>query len=219
VALPVLTVSSAQVQIVGQWNPSIFVPRWFSDVGLLPKEEAENAQIAIIHEEVAQFGLPWVTVQVTRQRFIITTTQESYAEPLRDLALGTLELLAHTPTKMMGINHDFILSYSSRAAFDALGWTLATPDCWPHLSNPGVATMQMQGERKDGRPGYVRVKVEPILDGTFTVALGVNDHYELSEDDRSTSTEGARAILSDRWQGAGHEAREIVEHLRTVGNK
>jgi hypothetical protein len=195
------------------------VPRWFSDVGLLPAEEAENAQIAIIHEEVAQFGLPWVNVQVTRQRFVVTTTQESYTEALRDLALGTLELLTHTPTRMMGINHDFLLGFADRASFDALGWALATPTVWPHLSKPGIATMQMQGERTDGHTGYVRVKVEPVLDGSFRVSVGINDHYDLSPDDQSASTTTAREVLSERWPEAAKEARQIVEHLRSVGSE
>ena len=209
--------SSAQIQIVGQWNPSIFVPRWFSDVGLLPAEEAEKAEIALIHEEVAQFGLPWVNVQVTRQRFVVTTTQESYTETLRDLALGTLDLLTHTPARMMGLNHEFLLGFTERSTFDALGWALATPDKWPTLSKPGIATMQMQGERTDGRPGYIRVKVEPILDGSLRVLVAVNDHYELSTDDQSSSTVAAREILIDRWLDGAKEARDIAEHLRSVG--
>ena len=213
---PDLTAVSAQVQIVGQWNPSIFQPRWFSEVSLLPKEEAENAKILIIHEEIAHFTLPWLNLQVTRDRLVASTTQESYSEPLRDLVLGTLDLLSHTPTRMMGINHDYLLTFADRSTFDALGWKLVPPQSWPGLKRPGVATMQVQGERQDDNEGYVRVKVEPILDATWRVIVGVNDHYQLSSSDTSRSTELAMQILSTRWQDARSEALALVSDLRAM---
>jgi hypothetical protein len=219
VTVPEFNLSSVQVNIVGNWNPSIFVPRWFANVGLLPVEEVDTAKIGLIHEEMAHFSLPWINVQVTRDRFVVTTNQDGYAGPLRDLAVGTLELLAQTPIRMMGINHEFLLDLPSRAAFDGLGWSLADPSNWPNLSKPGIALLQMQGARTDGYNGYIRVKVEPILDNSYRVSLGVNDHYDLGTDSQSASNTVAKEILGIRWQAAAEEAIAIVDHLRSVGKK
>lgn len=216
-AEPNVSTLGVNVQVLGHWNPSLFVPVWFADVGLLPEEEAKEADIDVIHEEVAQFDVDWLAVRVTRDRFVASTTRLTHTEALRDLIIGTLELLTHTPTRVMGINHDYVLQFDNRGDFDQLGWTLVSPDNWPMLEKPGVATMQMQGARRDDNPGYVRIKIEPTLDETYRVLVGVNDHYSPSLEAESKTTPQLVEILRERWADSADEAEQVVDHVRGIG--
>ena len=57
-------VKSQMVDIVflGRFNPSIFQPMWFSSHGLLREEEADEAEIGLIHPEVTT---AWYASDVT----------------------------------------------------------------------------------------------------------------------------------------------------------
>ncbi len=98
------------IVLLGNFNPKIFQPIWFSTEELLQKQEAEKANIEIIHPDVTIFSLDWLRVTVTPERFSAETTQESYYEAVRDLIIGTFSLLRHTPITKMGINIDMMNS-------------------------------------------------------------------------------------------------------------
>lgn len=214
---PRVALTGVDVQILGHWNPSLFVPRWFSDVGLLPDEEAESARIEVIHEEIAAFAVDWLSLSVQRDRLIALTTRLSHSEALRDLVVGTLELLTHTPTRAVGINYNYLLQFEDRKSFDRFGWTIVEPKHWPLLERPGMATVQVQGMRSDNHQGYIRVKAEPILDDSYRVVVGVNDHYELSPEGSSKSTPALASILQAQWRESGNRAEGIVEDMKKLG--
>src|SRR5215210_620637 len=107
-AMPVQRqIQSIAIVILGNFNPAIFHPTWFSDNNLIREQEAEAANLEIIHPEVAQFSTEWFQFQCTRNRLQVGTLQEAYYEALRDLVSGTLELLSHTPLTALGVNHHF----------------------------------------------------------------------------------------------------------------
>lgn len=215
-AAPTVTPVGINVQILGRWNPALFVPRWFADVGLLPNEEVDAANLSIVHEEIAQFDVGWLALRVTRDRFLASTSQIGHAEALRDLVVGTLELLTHTPTQVVGVNHDFLFTFKDRESFDSFGWALVSPKQWPQLERPGMAALQVQGMRTDKREGYVRVMLNPVLDGTHRLTVGINDHYAVAEEAASRSTAEIASILADRWFDSAAEAEGIVATMREV---
>jgi hypothetical protein len=79
-----------------------------------------------------------------------------------------------------------------------------------------MASLQMQGDRTDRRRGYVRVQVDPILDGSFRVTVGVNDHYAVADEDSSRSTPEIASIIRERWFESERQADAIVESLLGV---
>ena len=113
------------IVVIGAFNPSIFQPSWFAQERLIRPAEAEAAEIAIIHPEVTDFQTEWFRLKVTHDRPMVHTLRESHFEALRDLISGALDLLRHTPTGVVGVNHDMVLQCPSREAFDQFGWTLA----------------------------------------------------------------------------------------------
>jgi hypothetical protein len=93
---------SYAIVVLGDFNPSIFQPLWFSLNGLMPEEETKNADIAIIHKQIASFSIGKIQVQVDDSRLGLTTVESPQGPILRDLAIGTLSILEHTPLKELG---------------------------------------------------------------------------------------------------------------------
>ena len=96
-------IQSLSVVFLGDFNPKIFQPAWFAAQGLIRQQEAEEAKVDIIHPEVVSFSLEWLALQVTREQCALTTTQEPYYVVMRDLIVGTFNLLQHTPLHKLGI--------------------------------------------------------------------------------------------------------------------
>jgi hypothetical protein len=182
------------VVFLGDFNPKIFQPAWFAAEDLIRKREAEEATLEIIHPEVVSFTLEWLKLQVTRERFFVSTTQEPYHEVLRDLILGTFGLLRHTPIQKMGINRDMHFRMPSEDAWHAFGHRLAPKALWQGiLDTPGMRSLSMEGRRPDAYKGYIRVQVEPSVRIHPGVYIKINDHYEV-EDLRSVV--GCEEILT-----------------------
>jgi hypothetical protein len=202
------------IVVLGQFNPATFQPAWFANEGLLRPGEAEASEVEIIHRDVSIFTAGWVRVQVTHDRMHVQTERESDREALRDLATGTLSLLRHTPTNVVGVNHDATLRFRDRRHFDTFGWRLSPRELWEGaLEQPGVAQLQEQGVRTDEFEGYVRVKVEPILDNSYRAVVGVNDHYVLSPRPETATTGRVADLLVTDWKQIASRAVKIINHM------
>lgn len=198
------SVKSAVV-LIGNFNPRIFVPLWFSNNGVLGSDEAENADIEVVHKEITKFKLDWLTVIVEQGRFIAEVTQPPHIR-LHDFVLKTFgELLSHTPIWIMGINRTIQFNAGSRKSRDAIGFALAPPDAWGEWSDGllrqkddgnhgGMMSLQMRQVAVDDRPdGYIQAQVDPVKDSLSSVNVHVNDHYELAKP--SDQVEGCSEIL------------------------
>ena len=74
----------------------------------MPEEETKNADIAVIQKQIASFSMGKIQVQVDDFRLCLATVESSQGPILRDLAIGTLSILEHTPLKAIGLNHDMV---------------------------------------------------------------------------------------------------------------
>ncbi len=206
---------SVTIVVLGTFNPSIFQPSWFVQEELVRSEEGESVELEIIHPEITIFNMEWFRIQVNRDRLEIRSSRESHFEALRDLARGVLDILRHTPTRAVGVNHDRMLDCGSRDAFDRLGWTLVPKDPWISvLERPGMSLLHEQGVRTDDYDGYIRVMIEPILDGGNNVSMKVNDHFVISEDNSPSSTNTIRTLLGSEWVTISERAGRILDHMQ-----
>ncbi|MAE69668.1 MAG: hypothetical protein CME06_04265 [Gemmatimonadetes bacterium] len=206
---------SVSIVVLGAFNPSIFLPGWFAKEDLVREKDAESAEIEIVHPEVTVFTLDWLRLEATRERLVVRSDRESHYEVARDLVCGALDLLRHTPAGKVGVNHDVVFECGSREAFDNFGWKLVPQGPWNQvLDRPGTARIDEQGRRTDDYDGYIRVRIEPILDGGTRVRVGVNDHFELSKENSSSSTECISALLQDEWATIAKRASEILSHMK-----
>jgi hypothetical protein len=89
------------IVMVGNFNPAILHPLWFSSQKLIKRAEAEAAEIELVHREMALWHTEWFKLNVVPERLQLRCEQEAYFEPARDLALGVLMLLEHTPVRAL----------------------------------------------------------------------------------------------------------------------
>lgn len=215
------TIQSVNIIILGKFNPAIFHPSWFAGQDLIRPEEADAADIQIVHPEASVFQFEWCQLHVVRERFQIGTSQEPYFEPLRDLASGVFSLLNHTPVRAIGINRHYDFRLASEKTWHAVGHQLAPKDIWHDvLQQPGIKSLIMQGQRPDKRIGSINVKLEPSSRLPFGIFIEVNDHYELESDSKSLSSiDELVEILSANWNESMQRSDTIAYQLAGLEDK
>ena len=123
-------IKNLNIVFLGDFNPKIFQPAWFAAENLIRQRESEDAKIEIIHPEIVVIIFDWGRLEVTRDRFVLSTKQDPYYEILRDLVIGTFRLLRHTPIKMVGINTEMHFRMRSIKEWHDFGHLLAPKEIW-----------------------------------------------------------------------------------------
>jgi hypothetical protein len=207
---PSLDIEGIEIVLIGSFNPKIVQPAWLATEGLVPKGEADAAKLHIVHPELTSFSLGWVSVQVTTDRFVATTDRTDCYEPCRDLVLGIFQLLRHTPVSRMGINRNMHYRMATEEEWHAVGHKLAPKEPWQGiLSQPGMKSLLMQGQRPDAHNGFVFVRVEPSSKVRPGVYVQVNDHFDRSLDDDTAGCSEMMNILSTCWTASVTRALQV----------
>ena len=216
---PQLVYQGVNIVLRGDFNAAIFHPSWLAAEDLIRLQEAEAAEIEIVHPKVAVFTTEWLQLRVFGDRFQAGTVQEAYYEALRDLVVGVFTLLNHTPLRLMGMNQDFHYRLESEEAWHTVGHRLAPKEYWKAaLNNPGMRSLTVEGRRPDNLDGYIRVKVEPSNRVQFGVYVEVNDHYELPPiSETPTGTSRAIDILSKQWSESMERGWDIAQKIANLG--
>ncbi|NOX62148.1 MAG: hypothetical protein GXP42_09425 [Chloroflexi bacterium] len=218
---PQLAREMVSIVLRGPFSPVLFHPSWFAAHNLIREQEAESAEVEIIHPSIAEFRAEWLEVQVVADRFQVATQQESFYEVLRDMVAGVLGILSPFNLRAMGINRQFQYQLESERAWHALGDALAPKDAWRNvLDTPGMAGLVMQGKRTDSLDGYIQVRVEPSREIAYGVFMEVNDHYQLSEHSKNGRSASNLAItcLLEQWQTSMERSLHIVERIINLGD-
>jgi len=211
---PEVKIKASSIVLIGDFNPKIFQPAWFAAEELIRKQEAEEASIEIIRPEVVSFTLEWLKMIVTHDRFQTSTTQKPYYDIMRDLVIGTFELLQHTPIRMMGINTEIHYQMKDEDEWHSLGHRLAPKELWDTtLNKPGMQSLTMKGERSDGFKGYIQVVVEPSAKVYPGIYFNVNDHYEVKDPESVIGCEEILSILESSWKESIERSQKIIESI------
>jgi hypothetical protein len=207
-------IQGVSIVLLGDFNPKIFQPAWFAAQGLIRQQEAEEAQIAIVHQDVVSFNLEWLRLQVTQERFAMTTTQEPYYVVMRDLIVGTFRLLPHTPLYKLGINSNMHFRMNSEETWNSFGDQLAPKELWQDLlKKPGMRSLIMEGQRPDEIKGYIRVQVEPSVKVHPGVYFEVNDHYEVETLRPGMGSDEIVSIFERTWGESLTRSKKIISTL------
>lgn len=191
-----VTFDEASIVLLGSFNPAILHPSWFARVGLLANGEADEASLEICMNEITRFSLPWLHLEATGERLTFKCSDTSHFALLRDIVIGMRELLPHTPIKKLGINRTMHFDVLDDATWHRVGHAVAPKAIWESiLDSPGLKQMTIEGKRTDGLPGIVNMTIQPVLPASHRVAIGVNDHYDL-DDNESTDL---LKLLRERW--------------------
>src|SRR5688572_17309961 len=90
-------VEAMSIVLVGAFQPSLFTPAWFAHTGLIREEAAKDANIEVIHPEVASETIGSIKIRVRTEQFIASTLNAGDYELMRDLVVGTFKLFPHAP--------------------------------------------------------------------------------------------------------------------------
>jgi hypothetical protein len=210
---------------LGNFNPTIFQPRWFAAHSLIREEEADAAKIEIIHRDAAIFNAGWISLQVTEGNFTLLTHDPTKSLPLRDLVVGTFKLLEHTPLTAFGFNRFGHCKASSEQSWHAFGHHYAPKESWlAVLKNPGLLKLELEGNR-DGCYDRVQIRIEasPANLVVMGIMIAVNQHRDLTKNSQggeTTAQERNKAFLSgvqNDWVSFLTYAKEARNHLLTSG--
>ena len=187
--------------LVGEFNPTIFQPAWFAAEKLLTEEEATTATINIVHPDITSFELPWIRIQVERERFTAVSLAQPYFERLAGTICDTFDILRHTPVRLFGVNNEAHFRASSIEKWHALGHKLAPKEHWQKFfKEPGMQSLTIrQVPRPDGLKGHLQITVEPsvrIIPGVFVVT---NDEIQDQDPSKVIGASKAVELIREKW--------------------
>jgi hypothetical protein len=206
----------ASIVSLGEFNPAIYQPHWFSSMNLIRREEAAESKVTLIHQEAAVFSTDWLKVEVTGDRFAVATGDPAKFLPLRDVATGTFRILEHTPVRAVGLNSIHHFSTGSVDDWHAIGDHFAPKPSWGKiLEKPGLRILVMEGRRHASPAKYVWVRIEPATRKVGQgIDISVNEHFDL--DKGSTPQERMQSYLAtieEHWEGFLQYADGVCDEL------
>jgi hypothetical protein len=212
-------INRIDVVLLGDFNPKIFSPAWLAAHDLIGEQESEDANIEIIHSDVAIFSLPWFRAQITRDRFSIFTEQEAYFGILYDLVSHAFKILEHTPIHTFGYNWGMHFKCNSEEEWHGFGHYVAPPKIWTGiLENPALFRLEMTEKYppSDLLDGTMKIRVEPSRRINLGVFININHHFAVPEKE---SVRGCRLIMSkfeENWENSRKKSEELIYQL--LGN-
>ncbi len=198
---PKLEEDIASVVLVGSFNPAIFQPAWFAANELIRESEAAGVENLVVASEVAQFRADWLSVSVTRQRFQAVASDPAHHLLLRDLVVGTFQLLEHTPITRLGINRAMHFHLSDATSWHAFGHFVMPKAPWEGLvEKPGLRSLLVEGARSSGLPGRRYVRVEPSLKYPDSVYIDVTEDILPQAEYANEPTAHFMTVVQHDWE-------------------
>ena len=205
------------IVLVGNFNPQIFQPAWFASQGLLSESEIDAVKIEIIHSSVVIFNTSsnWMRLEVTNDKFIVRTSQEPYDVVIRDLIIGTFDLLRYTPITQMGINREMHFQLKSEEEWHNAGHLLTPKEIWEGIfKKPGMMSVQMrESDRSDGLKGNINVHVQPSKLHRPGLFISVNDHVETENQSTTEGCDELMSIFKDYWKVSYDRSEKTIDSL------
>lgn len=174
-------IEGVSIVLRGHFNPAIVTHGWLLAQKLLSVDDYQETVPQLLTPEVSHFEGPWFQCHLTHDMLQVSTTDVVEAERVRDLVVGILRTLPHTPVGVMGINHDYHFETAGPASWHHVGDTFAPKDPWGDVLHlPGMLSLATLAMRPDDEVGRIRVTIEPSNRITpYGVYVGYNDHYSL----------------------------------------
>jgi hypothetical protein len=196
---------------IGNFNPKIVEPLWLAKNKLVPEEEAVAADRQLLDGDLSHITFPWADLILLQDRLQLESGQEMVNEAqLRDLSVGLLRLLPHTPIKVVSIQHRVVVVARSEEEWHEVGHRLAPKELWAGiLESPGMFDFAMQGTRSDELEGAWKVRVQPVLDPRLGVWINVNDEVLLPDPDEPEPGSRAADLIQEMWPEAEQRTLDI----------
>jgi hypothetical protein len=178
-----------------------------------PEEQQAATYEALLPGQIVVVSLPWGKLRVLPDRVSVEATTVPYIR-CADLLLKLLrEASPNSWVTKLGINMTSHYKFQSMAARDRFAMRIAPPGAWGNFGSTVEESFQDTGDRHGGlmkltmrqaRPpdrsgGWIDATVEPS--GLFPkdqgVAIMINDHYEISDEDFKAMRRSERAVTDE----------------------
>ncbi len=201
-----LKIDSTSIVILGKFNPAIIGPNWLLARGLISQNDVDNIDKKFLHNQIAQFSLEWMTLEVTYDRFFIQTYQNR--DLIKNLAVNIFKILKETPIKAFGINNNFEFDLRNKEKYFEFGNKLCPLNNWNiDMNDPRLLNLEiLEKNRYDGLPGQRSTRIIPSAKIRDTgVSIVVNDHYQVENDFIN--------IISKNWEKSRDDSITLIENL------
>ena len=196
--------------LVGSMKPQLLLPTWLAENKLISKEMAESAKIDVSHEKIALFHLGRTDFQVEEKRFVVSTSDQTWFESMRDLLVGILKI-NNEPITQMGLNFIAHCQISTIDKWHELGHKLAPKESWKNiLNNTGMKSIYMEGDNPYTNSGKTHIKVEPSVRISHGVYFEVNNSFNFNN---SKGEKSPTEILIKEFSSIQESAFEKMESI------
>jgi len=214
-----LQIETLSVVFVGEFNPLIFQPYWLAHKNLIREEEASNAKVEVIHNEIVRYEISdWLFFEITRNRCLFRTSKNPYFGPMKDLTCDIFKILKETPIKSVGLNCMYDLALQTEKNYYKFGSELTNLSLFgSSLNDPRLLQIEIREKERIGIEGASRrVRITPsdqLKNLTKGVSVSVNNHFEVPQTNSINSASLAIGFISDHWQSSIDESKQIIENL------
>lgn len=226
--------NEAAIVLIGDFNPAIVRPGWLALNNIFSKDEADNAEIDVIHSAISSFTISWADFTVQKERFQVTVGDNPLIRVSDTVTNIFGNLLMHTPVRAVGINRQVSFSVGSLEKRNSIGFRLAPPEAWGNwgqeirptdenqLNNSGLINLTMQAERQDIYEGHIQARVGPDNSSSAGDRIGmhINDHYQISTEGHEEETAStAVKILHDQFDNSINQANNIIDQVMRLAEE
>ena len=216
----------SSVVAVGAFNPAIFSPDWLERNKLIGQDDAENTKkekSLLISQQITVLETEWFALQILENKFSLTN-KGAVTPAFKDLAVGILSLVPHTPITAIGLNFLAHFRLGSEAEYFKIGDVLAPKSIWnslyPDKNSAGLGnlTIRVQDAERGQTPrsnNEKRISIQPSDKVKFGVFLSFNDHREIIESKEAgmTTAEQAAALIDSEWQNSWDDAVRVFDSV------
>jgi len=232
-----LAQDGVSIVVGGIFNPAIFSPDWLLREDLIDGSTYTSMTETVLTPDFTSLRVGDIAIQVTREAFQVATSNADEFERARDLAVGILRLLSHTPIAVLGINRHFHIKADSDVIWHAIGDAIVPKAAWASVLNlPGMRSAVLWGARPDNHAGRVQVQIEPSVAIPNGIFVSQNDHYDLydvverpsartqfplpgelnSQKPTADKISVAVTMLETKWADSMSRADDVVETVWTL---
>ena len=206
---------------IGSFNPTIFQPEWFARNGLIAEKQVETAQIELIHKDLTIFSLDWLKLELTRDRFAISTLNEAFYEALRDLVFGIFKILKHTPINQAGFNFEYHVGISSNEEMLKFLNLVSPMAYWSKIfDDPEFGSILIKEKRKTKPDGFTSIRIEKSFRITNGLFFQFNDHFEFIESGmQQKDASGLLSTIDTYWSSSMDNSKLIIEKIWQAKNE
>lgn len=221
-----LEIFGSAIIVLGNFNPAIFTPEWLERHKLIGVEDAEKARQGqlVISAQASRFETEWFILQVLGDQFALTSNG-ALTPGIKDLAIGALSLLPHTPVRALGMNFFAHYKMATIADYHEVGDFLAPKEIW-HKMFPGdnvsagmtdvsITIEPVKRGEKPKTPDRKNLTVQPSRKVASGIFFSYNDHHEIADDDpqQKPSVEWCIKLINDQWQLIWEDSKRVFDGI------